>query len=165
MTRKQKGVLLILGMLNLIVILGVGSIILHDAWQTISAPPPPLVMVTPTACEQQLLAAFPATMHPASTWTQQQLMVQLALAESPGPENAQHLWAVLDTLAAIFQEDCPVPETVVIAVSVGSEIQHRHLVQLSGTDIAAWLAGDLSEDALAAQSRYRHIIEVAPGEP
>lgn len=162
MTRQQKGILLVLGILNIIIFILVGSIVLPD----ILAPSPPIV-ITVTACEQNLLAAFPLAQHPASTWTAQQLTLRLSTPGPPEPESAQQLWMALDTLATIFQEGCPIPETVVIAITVGIEAPHQHQAQFSGGDIAAWIDGTLSEADLAARSRYRSMLPGAstPAQP
>lgn len=156
MTRQQKWILLVLGIVNLGVLVGVGGIVLHDLYT-------PLSIIAPltgeaSVCEQQVLAVFSPALRPTVAWTSRQLTLQLQVAASPQPDSAQYLWLALDTLAPILRDACAPPETVILAVSVGTEgAAHRHLAQFSGEDLAAWGGGSLSEADLTARARYRHI--------
>ena len=162
MTRKQKRILIILGVLDFIVIGALATIVI----QTMSSTPaaPPVVQTQFSRCVQAMLDAcndLPVAVQDTVTvaWDTQQLNIALSVgypAETPPPESAQLLWTVLDEIAAVFQGGCLVPETVTIALTVQGNVKTvQYLAQLAGQDITAWMAGTLPEAELAAQSHFR----------
>lgn len=162
MTRTQKLMLLILGVLDLAVIGALAGIVIHTASQVPALPTVVRVQVSP--CAQKLLdagAALPAPFDSAPTvaWDSAQLYVTLHASYSTGAppeESAQLLWTALDSIAAVLRDGCAVPQTITIALTAQGETETLHyLAQLAGDDIAAWMAGALPEADLAAHSHFR----------
>jgi hypothetical protein len=162
MTRKQKRILIILGVLDFIVIGALATIVIRTMSPTPAAPPVVQTQISP--CVQAMLDAcnaLPAPFQYAATvaWDTKQLYITLSAAyptETPPPESAQLLWTVLDEIATVLQDGCLVPETVTIALTVHGNVKTvQYLAQLAGQDVAAWMAGTLPEAELAAQSHFR----------
>ena len=163
MTRKQKYILLILGVLDFIVIGTLAAIVVRTMSRT---PPAPSVIQMPqiSPCVQAMLDAcnaLPAPLQDTATvaWDAKQLYITLSAVdtgETPPPESAQLLWTALDEIAAVLQDGCLVPETITIALTVhGNAETVQYLAQLAGEDVTAWMAGTLPEAKLAAQSHFR----------
>lgn len=162
MTRKQKYILIILGMLDFVVIGALAAIVLHSSPSTPEAPPTDVrVQISP--CAQAMLDVcntLPEPFNDAATvaWDATQLYVtlQAVYPTTPPPESAQLVWMVLDEIALILQSGCTTPETVTIALTAhGDAGSVQYLAQFAGQDIAAWMAGILPEEDLAAQSHFR----------
>ncbi|MBN2390433.1 MAG: hypothetical protein JXR84_06905 [Anaerolineae bacterium] len=162
MTRKQKRILIILGVLDFIVIGALATIVIRTMSPTPA--PPPVVQTRISRCVQAMLDAYndlPLPVQDPATvaWDTQQLYITLSVsypAETPPPDSAQLLWTVLDEVAAVFQGGCLVPETITIALTVHGNVETvQYLAQLAGQDITAWMAGTLPEAELAAQSHFR----------
>lgn len=169
MTRKQKLILLAFAIADVVVIALLGSIVLR------SSPPTPLVspiQVQVSPCEQRVIDTFSradsplAKSAPQVAWNHDRLHIALTVTypvDAPPDESAQLLWTVLDDVADLFTETCPAPETVILAITArGTATTVQHLAQITGQDVEAWRFGDLSDEALAAQTRYRHITNDAP---
>ncbi len=171
MTRKQKYILIILGVLDFIVIGALIAIVIH-AMSPTSPAAPSVVQAQISPCTQAMLdacAALPAPFDGAPwnaskgaatvAWDDAQLYITLRAvypAATPSPESAQLLWTALDAIAAVLQSGCPAPEAVTIALTVhGNAETTQYLAQLAGQDLAAWIAGTLPEEILAAQSHFR----------
>ena len=166
MTRKQKYILIILGVLDFIVIGALATIVIRTMSSTPAAPP--VVQTQISRCVQTMLDAcndlsVPVQDPATVAWDSQQLYITLSIsypAETPPPESAQLLWTMLDETAAVFQSGCLVPETVTIALTIhGNAETVQYLAQLAGQDISAWMAGTLPEAELAAQSHFRQTSE------
>lgn len=162
MTQKQKIILIILGVLDVSVIAALAGIVIHSTRPTPIAPTP--IPAYLSACEQHMLdvlAGMPAPLGETSVlaWDDTQLYVTLKAGyqtATPPEESAQLLWAALDSIAAVLRDGCAVPQTITIALTVQGETQTVHyLAQLAGQDVAAWMAGTLPEEDLAAQSHFR----------
>ncbi|MGC9395074.1 MAG: hypothetical protein ACP5J4_09480 [Anaerolineae bacterium] len=162
MTRKQKRILIILGVLDFIVIGTLAAIVVRTMSSTPAAPPAVQAQVSP--CVQAMLDAcnaLPAPFQDTATvaWDTKQLYITLSAVytgETPPPESAQLLWTALDEIATVLQGGCLVPETVTIALTAhGNAETVQYLAQLAGEDLTAWMAGMLPEAELAAQSRFR----------
>lgn len=163
MTRKQKHILIILGVLNFVVIGALAAIVIRTMTAT-SAARPTVVRVRFSPCIQRMLDACNALPAPFSetatvAWDPTQLYITLNArypAPTPPPESAQLLWPALDQIKTVLSSECHIPETITIAVTAhGSEGTVQYLAQLAGQDVAAWMAGTLSEENLAAQSHFR----------
>lgn len=164
MTRKQKIVLLILGVLDIGVIAALAGIVIHSMRPTPVTPTP----ITLSACEQNMLnalAAMPAplTDAPSVAWDNAHLYVTLHIAyhsATPPEESAQVLWTALDSMAAVLRDDCAIPPAITIALTAQGEAQTIHyLAQISGQDVADWMAGTLAEQDLAARAHFRQTTE------
>jgi hypothetical protein len=162
MTRKQKRILIILGVLDFIVIGALATIVIRTMAPTPT--PPPVIQTRISPCVQAMLDACNALpvpfQNPATVaWDARQLYITLSAVypeETPPPESAQLLWTVLDEIVVVLQDGCLVPETVTIALTVhGNAETVQYLAQLAGQDITAWMAGTLPEAELAAQSHFR----------
>ncbi len=162
MTRKQKIVLIILGVLDVSVIAALAGIVIHSMRPTPVAPTP--VPAYLSACEQKMLdtlAGMPAplTETPIVAWDEAYLYVTLKVAyatATPPEGTAQLLWTALDSIATVLHNECAVPQTITIALTAQGQAATTHyLAQLAGQDVAAWMAGTLPEEDLAAQSHFR----------
>ncbi len=161
MTRLQKLILVILGILDVAVIALLASVVIQNLPPTPTMSP---IVVQASPCTHRLVELFSAATSfadgiPIVAWDDQQLALSLRVvhpAATPPEDSAQHLWTALDTIAKIAPEGCPLPETVTIAINAHGESEtHQFLVQLAGADIENWLAGNLTEEALATRARYR----------
>ncbi len=167
MTRKQKHMLIILGVLDFVVI-GILAAIVIGALTATPPAPPAVVQAQVSPCIQRMLDActsLPAPFDSPVTvaWDTTQLYITLHAAypaATPPPESAQLLWTSLDEIAVVLQSGCYVPETITIALTAhGNAETVQYLAQLSGQDVTAWMAGALSEERLAAQSRFRQTAQ------
>jgi hypothetical protein len=168
MTRKQKLILIILGVLNLVVI-GALAVIIGRAMTATPTTPPAVVQAQISPCMQRILDTVNALPEPfraaprnnAATvaWDTTQLYITLYAvypSATPPPESAQLLWTALDEVKAVLLSGCYIPDTITIALTAhGNAETVQYLAQLAGQDVAAWMAGTLSEENLAAQSRFR----------
>ena len=167
MTRKQKLILIILGVLDFIVISALIAIVVHTSnTRAIHSIPAasPNVQAQLSPCTRAMLetcAALPLPFDnaPAVAWDATHLYVTLRAtypAATPPQESAQLLWTALDAIAAVLQNGCTTPETITIALAAyGNAESVQYLAQFAGSDVAVWVEGTLPEDALAAQSRFR----------
>ena len=161
MTRKQKLILIILGVLDIAVITLLANVVIRSLSPTPAASP---IVVQASPCEQRLIELAATTPPftagiPKVAWNNRQLTIALRVMYStatPPKDSAQLLWTALDTLAKVVREGCALPETIIITIDAYAETEtQQFLVQLAGADIKDWLAGVLSEEALAAQAHYR----------
>jgi hypothetical protein len=166
MTRKQKIVLIVLGVLDVGVIAALAGIVIHSMRPTPAAPTP--VPAYLSACEQSMLdalATMPASLSetPIVAWDDAHLYVTLQAVyptATPPDESAQLLWMALDSIAAVLLDGCTVPPTITIALTAQGQTETTHyLAQLAGQDMTAWMAGTLPEADLAAQSHFRQTRE------
>jgi hypothetical protein len=169
MTRKQK---LILGLLALVDVIVVGVIAGY-------------IVVTTARDRRQPAAPFPAPSRrgiqasdlPACTrYLLETLTIpgqSVEVSEDAGavwakltvtPQTGENvvtpqvLWLTLDLLTPEFAEACPDATTLTIAVSAASEGQNRHYVaQVRHADLIAWLRNEMNEDDFAATIRYRAV--------
>ncbi len=169
MTRRQKLILIILGILDVAVIALLGSAVVRSLPPTTPTVSPIAVQISP--CEQKMLETFSTTPPfadgvPTVAWSNKQLHLSLHVAYKasvPPEDSAQYLWTALDSIAEIVQEGCTLPEKVTISIIAQGEAEtHQFLVQLAGSDIKGWLAGALSDEALAALAHYRQTTQAAP---
>jgi len=169
MTRKQKRILIVLGMLDLVVI-GVLATVIVRTMPSAPAPaaPPDVVQAEFSPCMQRMLDAcdtLPAPFSDTATvaWDTTQLYITLDArypSPTPPPASAQLLWMALDEVKAVLLSGCYIPETITIALTAhGNTETMQYLAQLSGQDVAAWMAGTLSEESLAAQSHFRQTTQ------
>ena len=168
MTRKQKYFLIVLGVLDIIVI-GILAAIVFRTMTPTPAMPPAVEQAEFSPCMQRMLDACDALPAPFSdtatvAWDTTQLYITLDArypTATPPPESAQLLWTALDELSAVLLSGCYIPETITIALTAhGSVGTGQYLAQLAGQDVAAWMAGTLSEESLAAQSHFRQTAQV-----
>lgn len=166
MTRQQKLILVVLGILDIAVIALLGSAVIRSL-------PPATPTVSPIAlqaspCAQRMIETFTAMPPfdggvPTVAWDAHQLSLALdAGYTTPAPpkDSAQLLWTALDGIATSLQAGCTLPETVTVTVIAHGTVEtHRFLAQLRGADVESWLAGDLSDVALAATARYRETAQ------
>lgn len=167
MTRKQKLILIILGVLDLVVIGALAVIIVRTMTAT-PATPPAVVQAEVSPCMQRMLDACNALPIPFSdtatvAWDTTQLYITLQAVypfAAPPSESAQLLWVALDEIAVVLRSGCYIPETITITLTAHGNVETvRYLAQLAGQDVAAWMAGTLSEENLAAQSHFRQTTQ------
>lgn len=167
MTRKQKQILIILGILDFVVIGALAVVVIRTLTATPPAPPV-VVQAQVSPCMQRMLDACNALPAPFSdpatvAWDTTQLYITLHAtypSATPPPESAQLLWTALDEMRAVLLSGCYIPDTIIIAVTAhGNAETMQYLAQLSGQDVAAWMAGTLSEENLAAQSHFRQTTQ------
>lgn len=163
MTRKQRYILIILGILDFVVI-GVLATVVVRTMTTTPVKPVVVVQTRVSRCIQGMLDMCNALPSPFSdtatvSWNETQLYITLHATyptATPPLESAQLLWTALDEMKAVLMSGCYIPETIAIALTArGNAETVQYLAQLSGQDVAAWIAGTLSEESLAAQSHFR----------
>ncbi len=188
MTRLQKVVIVILGLLNVVVIVVLGNIVVWNmlqprAFEDLSGDNGTLVNSSPSFdfvdyCPNAVIASLPLSLHPVVDWgTQQHLGVQeltIALHEVyttsiPPASSAQYLWTAVDAVAAALRAGCAPPYTVTLVMSAQGRLgpdgiaeTHHHIVKLKGQDIMAWTIGTLPNEALASQAAYRQTNSITP---
>ncbi|NBD35223.1 MAG: hypothetical protein GVY30_04395 [Chloroflexi bacterium] len=158
MTKRQKFILILLALLDVAVIVMLGSLIYLELH------PRPVLRADLSPCAQQLLAEFGA-MDPQIAWDATNalhLALTLPISDKASGDvapSAQALWPILDALAEHFSADCPAPRQVTIRLAVrdASGVTH-HVAQIDGATLTAWREGDLSDANFAAQARYRRIM-------
>lgn len=163
MTRKQRYILIILGILDFVVIGALSAVV----FRTMTAKPPAPPVVVPaqiSPCVQRMLDTCNALPTPFNgtasvAWDATQLRITLHAtypSATPPSESAQLLWTALDEMKAVLLSGCYIPDTITIALAAHGNTENvQYLAQLSGQDVAAWMAGTLSEESLAAQSHFR----------
>ncbi len=165
MNRRQKRILIIFGIVDLIVVIALGVTLGHDLWSS----SPIRTDFLPAACPQGLLQALPPSLQPAVAWTPDRLDLTLNAhyaAPTPPAETPQLLWKALDGIAAMLRLGCPAPAQVTIRLTANGEtITQYHIVQLDGAELAAWAAGTLSEAELATRAAYRQLSGQVDGKP
>jgi len=157
MTKQQKLILILFGIVDIIVIALMGRVVIKSIHgnQTISqqAQIPP--------CAQEILSALPHSMQPAVIWTDTELRLSLHVmyqSAEPPAESAQYLWEALDSLALTLTKGCPAPPTVTITVTAqGDRETCHHVIQTTGDSMMAWVQGTLSEADFISQARYRKL--------
>ncbi len=159
MSRLQKVIVLIFGLLDIGVLIFLGNMII---WQFMTpAPEPPPTLPSQIApCPQIILDTLPQTFQPAVAWDQQlhiTLHTTYTTTEVP-TDSAQHLWTALDAVATSLHAGCPAPYTVTLSITAHSisETQH-HIARVKGQDILDWTIGNLSSETLAAKAAYRQV--------
>lgn len=167
MTRKQKRILIILGILDFVVIGVLAAVVIRTI--TAKPPTPPVVVQAQISpCMQRMLDACEMLPAPFSNtasvaWDTTQLYITLHATyptTTPPAESAQLLWTALDELKAVLLSGCYVPDTITIALTAqGSTETIQYLAQLSGQDVSAWMTGTLPEENLAAQSHFRQTVQ------
>jgi hypothetical protein len=182
MTRVQKAVLAILGLLNIIVIVVLGNIIV---WNMLKPQIEDLPFVTSSShsiadsqlhvayCPSAVMTSLPLSLHPVVDWEEQQLSISLQdfyTTTVPPTTSAQHLWTAMDAVAAALRAGCTPPQTVTLAISAYGRLDaegiaevHYHIVKLEGQDVMVWTVGALSNEALANQAAYRQVISREAG--
>lgn len=161
MNKKQKRILIIFGLLDIIAISLMVSVVIKNLTQ--NAPASPTTQATQISpCAQDILKQLSIYTNPAVVWDDTQLSLAFTMTYSqpiPPKDSVQYLWIGLDTIANTAKETCPPPPLIIItATAKGTVETHHHTAQLTGTDVVAWFEGELAENQLAEQTRYRQVI-------
>ncbi len=161
MTKQQKKILIILGILNLLIIGGMVGAVLYNMAQR------PPVTATPfqqNPCVTALLNTLPPEIASRQVaWDPQRIELKLYLVysvETPPESSAQYLWTGLESIASVLRtEGCEAtPATVTVFVTARGQIttQH-HVAQVDGEKLRAWSEGALSDTELADIALYRKV--------
>jgi hypothetical protein len=151
MTGKQKAILIGLGILDLLVVLGLGVIVIGGSQSAVDPAPNP---AKADACSDALLADLTKTGGSVVlAWSGTTAHVTIRCEAPPTGPPEQYLWTVLDSFPTPLPTPCPVPETVLISVLMPG--QQIHTAKLAGSDLAAWLRGTQSDGDLATRALYR----------
>jgi len=154
MNHRQKVILIGMGLLNLLVIGGLGYVI----WRNSQVP---TVGLDTTLCTEQTLKAIPSYLSPAIAWEAEQCYLTVTASydvPAPPESSAQLLWVELDGLAQALRVGCPTPKAVTLTVTAhGTSESRSYIAQCRGEDIKAWIDGTLSPEALAAKTLYRTV--------
>ena len=162
MSRTQKVILAVLAFLDALVIAALGYVIVS----TESSIDANLTQMIPDPCGTQLLGELSdipnyrssVANDPSSGELHVRIYIQPLVVSNNGTQGAQSLWTALSVLAPEFTRSCPSVETLVLTVEVatvsGSEY---HVAKFPAYAVADWFNGKLSDDELAATSRYRYI--------
>lgn len=159
MTQRQKLILILFGLADLIVIGLLFSVVLRSGGPT--SPPAPTAPTPIGRCPRQVLDTLPPLTYASVIWEDDQLQLSLSLnyaTATPPDDSAQYLWLGLDSIAGALSEECPLPPAVAINVTArGVSKVHRHQAQLSGETVQAWANHTVSDAELAAQAQYRRL--------
>ncbi len=180
MTRLQKVIIAILGLLNIVVIVVLGNIVVWNILQPHTGVLP--LGTSPSLSDPQLqnrlggqvaycpstvMTSLPLSLHPVVDWEAQQLTITLHEVYTttiPPASSAQHLWTAMDAVANALRAGCAPPYTITLIMSAqgrtgpeGISETHHHIVELKGQGVMAWTIGTLSSEALANQSAYRRV--------
>lgn len=175
MNRKQKRILGLLALANIIVIgLLAGYVIITTLQDRPAAPPSPTVtrdaVGTPAGIPGGIPTGDlpPCTRYLMETWTlpgqsvqvrrdQAHAWVDLTLTsgadETPTP---QLLWLTLDLLTQDLIDVCPDLSTLTLTVSIAEDDRIQHYVaEIEGAALSAWLRDESKDDEFATTVRYR----------
>ncbi len=144
MTGRQKWILALMGLLDLAVVIMLGSVVL------LAQHTPPVTEMPPTAsCGVMIGQSLPDTLHPQVSVASSTLTIALA----PDSGDTQTFWEVLDVLATLSFSRCPTPKTILIILKWP---EGNDIARIDGDDFRAWAEGQLSDMELAEKARYRH---------
>lgn len=159
MTPRQKRILIIFGLADLVVIGLLFGVIFRSGRPAPAPAPTAATQVAP--CPRQVLETLPPLTYASLIWEADRLELSLYLnypTATPPDDSAQYLWLGLDSIAGALSETCPPPPVVAIHVTArGVQKVHRHQAQFSGEVVQSWAAHTLSDAELAAQAQYRRI--------
>ncbi|MBN1874111.1 MAG: hypothetical protein JXA33_07760 [Anaerolineae bacterium] len=170
MTQQQKRILLAWVLLDIAVIVWLGSFIARSVLTPTTETIKPFLGYTPpTPCEQVILDTLPATAHPVINWATQALHIRLEItyrASTPPLESTQMLWTMLDSLNPVVTMGCTLPPSLTLTLVTHGETQTiQHIVRLPGDQVMAWIQGNLTEDTLTAQAIYRQFDDSVKRQP
>ncbi len=153
MTLKQKRLLILVGVLNILIVIALISVVFaHTRPQ-----PAPSRQLLP--CTTALLTTLPASLHPNVSWEATELYISLTAEyaiSTPPDESAQLLWAVLDQITDVVTSGCPSPTQITVLLEArGQTSSLHHQARITGETLSSWMSGNLTSDALAANAQYR----------
>ncbi len=164
MSRRQKLLLAILGLADLLVILAMGLYVFNH---TRASPPPtpPEEQPVLSACTAYLLDSLADTGGSVViSWDDTAALINVTFPETTIREEVpQLLWIVLTNLSPQLSDVCPLPDTIQLqAVMPGPRVTHRHAIELSGAALNDWLSKEITDAELATRSRYRDLSDDLP---
>ncbi len=176
MTKRQKQVLIVMAMVDLLVVVGLGAYALaHRGLSpgTSAARETPLPRLSPCVAfllESAERAGWTARVSESDTTVLYEVTMaasQAAFAteaDSQAGSQADAVWSVLDSLSPEYADVCGRWETVVLNVIVanGAGSSGAVTAELQAVALARWLQGTLSDSELAAQTRYRSAVTALP---
>ncbi|MBN2007381.1 MAG: hypothetical protein JXA21_28800 [Anaerolineae bacterium] len=161
MTEKQKQILIILGIINVLVIGGLVGVVLYNMaphQQTTATP------FRQNPCITTLFDKLPPEISSRQVaWDSTRIELKLYLnydVETPPEGSAQYLWIGLESIATALQtEGCetPPPLITVFVTAKGKNTAQHHVVQIDGESLQAWADGTLSDTELAEIAHYRKV--------
>ncbi|MGC9469071.1 MAG: hypothetical protein ACP5HS_10805 [Anaerolineae bacterium] len=163
MSRRQKLILAILALADLLVILGLGAVVLRSGATDLDRGIPEPDATPMSVCAQTVLDALARTGAEATVaWPEPGEAMPAVVKVHYRPDalppdlSPQLVWLVVDSLPPTLLETCTVPSTVTLLVeAIAPDGTRRYAVEINGEALTAWLQNDLDDEALAAQSRYR----------
>lgn len=159
MTQRQKLILILFGVADLIIVGLLLSVVFRSG--RLVAPPPPTFATQIAPCPRRVLDTLPPLAYASIMWEDDQLQLSLYLnytTDTPPDDSGQYLWLGLDSIAGVLSEECPPPPSVTINVTAhGVGKVHRHQAQFSGETVQAWANHTLSDADLVAQAQYRRL--------
>lgn len=162
MTKQQKQILIILGIVNLLVIGGMAGVVFYKMTPHTQATPTPFQQ---NPCITALLDKLPPEVSSRQVaWDSRRIELKLYLTygvETPPEGSAQYLWVGLESIAATLRtEGCETtpPVVTVFVIAQGQGAPLRHVVQVDGENLQAWSEGILSDAELAEIALYRRIF-------
>ncbi len=169
MKRSQKLILILFAFVDLAVIGGLALIVIRS-----TRPSPPVaapVASPPSACALSLLEMLSVDGSSARVdWNEVAGSAARATVEVvftadslPAPPTPQLLWTVLDRLSPAMAEQCDLPPTLTLRVSVADGSRtHTYAVEMAGEILTGWLRGELDDTELAAHTLYRESALLLP---
>lgn len=147
MTGRQKLILVLMGLLDLAVVLALGSVVLLSQQRQ---HPPDSGSAVDATCATALRQKLPPTWQPLVSGGP----TVLTIALSPEAGDGQAFWKVLDALKVSAPLSCTVPQTITLLIT-GADA--GDVAQIGGDDFRAWQQGQLSDAELSRRARYRHL--------
>ncbi len=172
MTKRQKQVLIVMAMVDLLVVVGLGAYALaHRGLSpgTSAARETPMPRLSPCVAfllESAERAGWTARVSESDTTVLYEVTMAASQAAfaAEADSQADAVWSVLDSLSPEYADVCGRCETVVLNVIVanGAGSSGAVMAELQSVTLARWLQGTLSDSELAAQSRYRSAVTALP---
>lgn len=160
---------MIFALLDVLVIVLLGYVVFNNSRPVPTGVRP--VDENPETCSLHLLEALPPDLiyQPAVAYNQStnELFVTLRMltdsTSRSDAEGAQSLWTVLPVVAPHLNRLCPLAETLVLTVEeTKPHGSAYYIARLPISAVSEWVAGELSDDQLAAKSEYRQIQQQTP---
>jgi hypothetical protein len=155
MTSRQKLILGLFAVVDLIVIIGLAVVVVRSSQSNALARSR---TEANAQCQEALLnAAREVDRRATTSQSSEVVLVRLPVNSVTGEPTPQDIWTVIDHLAPSISSACPDLSAVVLYVTVCSAdaASKRYTVELDTDPLREWQAGRLSETDFAATVRWR----------
>ena len=156
MNIKQRLILVLFAIVDIVIVVFLASTVV----KTWSSYPEAMVQSKQLTCAQHYLDAL-NTHQQQVTFSMDKDVIHITLATSNMEklDDTEFLWTLIDQLGQIaFSTDelCLEPNTLIVQQTISNEIESNfHMSIISINDLISWTTGQLSDNQLAAQIKYR----------